>query len=325
MSRKMSLTGGVLASGLIAAAIFAPAVHADVKTKEKSQLKIEGFLGRFVNGPKEGVTNSVAVKGNRMATFSDQNGQIIDLSEQKIYQVDLKKKEYKVMTFAEMKAMMDKAKADMEKAMKDMPPEMRDTQQPASNLEVTFDVKPGAENKTIAGHQARHMILTVTAKEKGKSIDESGGMVITNEVWLGPRIAALNEVAQFNMKFATAVFGDSIYSMSQQGVASLSAMYPGLTSAMKAVGEQLQKLDGTPLMTIQRTETVKSAAAMSQTQAQPSGGGGLGGMLGRKIMGNKGKPEQRSLLYTSTTETVSIDTTAADADVAIPAGFKEKK
>lgn len=329
MSRKL-MRSALVSGSVFAAFILAPAVQADVKTTQKSQMKFEGMLGRMAGmaggaAGKDGATSSVAVKGNRMATFTDQTGTIVDLSEQKLYQVDLKKKEYKVMTFAEMKAMMDKARADMEKAMKDMPPEMRsDAGQPTTNLEVTFDVKPGSEPKTIAGHQAKHMILTVTAKEKGKTLDEGGGLVITNEVWLGPRIAALNEIGQFSMKYATAIYGDSMAAMGQQ-VASLSAMYPGLTNAMKTMGEQLQKLEGTPLMTIQRTETVKSAAAMSQAQAPPSGGGGIGGMIGRKMMGNKGKPEQRSLLYTSTTETVSIETAATDADVAIPAGFKEKK
>jgi hypothetical protein len=43
------------------------------------------------------------------------------------------------------------------------------------------------------------------------------------------------------------------------------------------------------------------------------------------MMGTRGKPEKRSLLYTATTETQSIDTAASEADVAIPAGFKEKK
>lgn len=322
MSRKML-------GCLIAAAFFASAVHADVKTKEKSQVKLEGMLGRFAgmaagNAAKDGVTNSVAVKGNRMATFSDENGQIVDLSEQKIYMVDVKKKEYRVMTFAEMREMMKKARADMEKAMKDMPPEARGgVQEASSNVEVTFDVKPGSENKTIAGHRARHMIVTVTAKEKGKTLEEAGGMVLTNDVWLGPRIAALNEVTQFNLKYATAVFGDSNAGMGQQ-VAGLSAMFPGLQEMMKTMSDQMQKLDGTPLMTVQKSETVKSAAAMAQAPAAPASGGGISGALARRMMGNK-KPEQRSLLYTSTTETISIDTTAADADVAIPAGFKEKK
>ncbi len=328
MSRKMSSSAFISAGVLIAAAIFAPAVHADVKKLEKSQVKFEGMLGRMMgmaggNAAKDGVTNSIAVKGQRMATVNDQNGQIIDLSEEKVYTIDFKKKEYRVVTFAQMREQVQKARADMEKSMKDMPPEARgDTEQPSSNLEVTFDVKPGGETKTIAGHSAKLMVLTVTTKEKGKTLEESGGLVITNDVWVGPRIAALDEVGQFYMKFTTAVYGDSA-AMGEQ-LASLSAMYPSIQGAMKTTGEQLKKLDGTPLMTVQRTETVKSTAAMAQAPASPASGGGLSGALARRMMGNK-KPEQRNLLYTSTSETLSIATAAADADVAIPAGFKEKK
>jgi hypothetical protein len=316
-------------SCLVAAVIFASALHADVKKLEKTQIKFEGMLGRMMglaggSAAKDGVTNSVAVKGHRMATFNDQNGQVIDLSEEKVYMVDFKKKEYRVVTFAEMREQMKKAQADMEKQMKDMPPEARgDMQQATSNVEVTYDVKDAGETKSIAGHNAKHVVITVTAKEKGKTLEENGGMVITNDVWVGPRIAALDEVGQFYMKYATAVYGDSLAAMGEQ-FASLAAMYPGIQSAMKTMGEQLRKLDGTPLMSVQRTETVKSAAAMAQQPAAPASGGGLSGMMARKMMGNK-KPEQRSLLFTSTSETVSIATTASDADVAIPAGFKEKK
>ena len=313
-------------SCLIAVAIVTPALHADVKTTQKTQVKIEGMLGRIAGMAgagtgKDGVTNSIAVKGNRMATFNDQNGQIVDLSEEKIYIVDFKKKEYRSATFAEMREQMKKMRADMEKSMKDMPTADRDQlAEAAKSVEVTLDVKETGESKSIAGHQAKLVVITVTAKEKGKPIEESGGMVMTNEVWLGPRIAALNEVGQVSAKFATAVYGDAMAGMGQQ-FASLSAMVPGLQDMLKTMGDQMKKLDGTPLMTMQKTETVKSAAAMAQ---QPSGGGGLSGALARRVMGNK-KPEQRSLVYTFTSETLSIDTTASDADVAIPAGFKEKK
>ncbi|MEO6223575.1 MAG: hypothetical protein ABIP90_10000 [Vicinamibacterales bacterium] len=334
MSQKLlsatSVVGGLLAGGLVAAAIFAPVViHADVKTQEKTQVKFEGMLGRIAgmaggNAAKDGLTSSVAVKGNRMATFNDQNGQIVDLSEEKIYTIDFKKKEYRVLTFAEMREQIKKMRADAEKMAKDMPADDRSQMEDATkNVEVTFDVKPTGESRTIAGHPAKQVIVTVTTKEKGKTLEESGGLVVTNEVWLGPRLAALNEVGQFQAKYIAAVYGDSLASMGQQ-FASMSAMYPGLQNVMKATGEQLKKLDGTPLMTIQRTETVKSTAAMTQAPAAPASGGGLSGALARRVMGNK-KPEQRNLLYTSTSETVSIETAAADADVAIPAGFKEKK
>ncbi len=329
MARSTSIFGGLTASALIAAALFAPIVHADVKTREKTLVKFEGMMGRIMgmaggNAAKDGLTSSVAVKGNRMATLNDQNGQIVDLTEEKIYTIDFKKKEYRVLTFAEMREQMKKMQADAEKAAKDMPTEDRSQMEEAGkNLEVTFDVKATGETRTIAGHSAKQMIVTVTAKEKGKPIEESGGMVLTNEVWLGPRIAALNEVGQFQAKFIQAVYGDSLAGMGQQ-FASLSAMFPGLQNMMKTMGDQMKKLDGTPLMNVQRTETVKSAAAMAQAQSAPSGGGGLSGALARRMMGNK-KPEQRGLLYTSTTETLAIEATASDADVAIPMGFKEKK
>lgn len=328
MSRT-SLGSAFVVVALFAAAAVVPTLHADVKKREKTLVKFEGMMGRMMNmaagsAAKDGVTNSIAVKGNRMSTFSDQHGQIIDLTEEKVYDIDVKKKEYRVMTFAQMREQFKKMQADMQKAAKDMPAEDRSQiEEAGKNIEVTTVVTPTGQTKTIAGHSARQMTVTVTGKEKGKTLEESGGMVITNDVWVGPRIAGLDEVGQFYVKFAKAVYGDAMSAMGQQ-VASLSAMYPGLQNMMKATGDELQKLDGTPLMTVQKTETVKSAAGMAQAPAAPASGGGLGGALARRVMGNK-KPEARSLLYTSTSETISIETSAIDADVAIPAGFKEKK
>lgn len=333
MSRKILnsafVSAGLLVAGLVTAAILAPAVHADVKTREKTQIKFEGMLGRIAgmaggSAAKDGLTSSVAVKGPRMATVNDQTGEIVDLSAEKVYNIDFRKKEYRVTTFAELREQMKKAQADAEKAAKDMPQEDRgQAEEAGKNIEVTLDVKETGETRTLVGYAAKQFIITVTAHEKGKTLEESGGMVLTNELWMGPRIDALNEVADFNMKFFTAVYGDSLASMGQQ-FASLAAMYPSLQNVMKTMQEQLKKLNGTPLMSVQRTETVKSAAAMAQAQSAPASGGGLSGALARRMMGNR-KPEQRSLLYTATNETLSIDATASDADVALPAGLKEKK
>ena len=74
-------------------ALAAPA-YAEVKTRDKSQVKFEGMLGRMLSlfggkGAKEGIESRTAVKGNRKATMSDNTGQIIDLGEEKIYDLDL--------------------------------------------------------------------------------------------------------------------------------------------------------------------------------------------------------------------------------------------
>jgi len=69
---------------------------------------MEGMMGRMMGmfagkAAKEGVISTVAVKGNRKITTSENTGEIIDLGEQKIYQLDLKKKNYEVVTFEEMR------------------------------------------------------------------------------------------------------------------------------------------------------------------------------------------------------------------------------
>jgi hypothetical protein len=145
-------------------------------------------------------------------------------------------------------------------------------------------------------------------------------------LWLAPRVAALDELNAFSMRFAQALFGNSVAGMNPQQLSTLSALLPGIGTAMVRVSEETSKLDGTPLATTLLIESVKSAAEMKAAPAQPSAGaGGLGGMLGARIMRGRGQVQARSTIMTSTTETLSIASAATDADVAVPAGFQLRK
>src|SRR5688572_21510777 len=89
-------------------------VTADVRTEQKVQVQFAGTLGRIVNlfggkAAREGITSTVAVKGNRKVTSTENSSQIIDLAEEKVYNVDLRRKSYKVVTFAEMRREMEEA------------------------------------------------------------------------------------------------------------------------------------------------------------------------------------------------------------------------
>ena len=91
-------------------------LRADVKTQERTQVRFEGALGRIVNmfggkGAREGIVSAVALKGNRMMSTTDTTGEIVDLGEEKVYQLDLKKKTYTVVTFAELRRQMEEAMA----------------------------------------------------------------------------------------------------------------------------------------------------------------------------------------------------------------------
>jgi hypothetical protein len=316
-----------LASILVLVAIAVASTHADVTTRQRTQLKFEGMLGRVVGlagggAAADGITSNVAVKGSRKADLNDRTGRIVDLSEEKVYDLDVRKKEYRVTTFAELREQWKNAKADAEERARDIPADEREgAAQSAQQLEIAVDVKETGATKSIAGHQSKQVILTLTAFEKGKTLEESGGLVMTNDVWVAPRVAALDEIGQFEMKFVKAIYGED-FTAAAQSMAAALAMYPGLQDMLKQMETRLRALDGTTMAATMTVETVKSAAAMKQSPAPPSGG--LGGALARRLGAGR-KPEQRSLLLTTVNETMSIDASAADADVAIPAGFKEKK
>ncbi|MCC7185695.1 MAG: hypothetical protein IT185_05605, partial [Acidobacteria bacterium] len=237
-----------LASVLVLLGLSITSLHADVKTRQRTQLKLEGMLGRIVGmagggAAADGQTSTVAVKGSRKADLNDRTGRIVDLTEEKVYDLDVRKKEYRVMTFAQLREQWKKAQADAEKQAKDMPTEERQQAGEAGKqVEITVDVKETGATKSIAGHQAKQVIVTLTAFEKDKTLEEGGGMVITNDVWVAPRVAALDEIAQFDLKFFKAVYGEDIAVAAQQMAAAL-AMYPGLKDMLKRMEDRMRALE----------------------------------------------------------------------------------
>ena len=305
----------------------APAV-ADVKTREKGQVKFEGMLGtmtRMFGGKaaSEGIVSTNAVKGNRKATLNDSTGRIVDLGEQKVYDLDMKKKEYTVTTFDELRRKLQEAQERAAKEAKDAPKESGD-RQPAEGqkeVEVDFSAKETGQKKSIAGHDARQVIMTITVREKGKTLDESGGLVVTADSWLGPEIPALQELAEFEMRYWKAIAPETA-TISAEQMAAVMAMYPMVKQAMDRLSQEKVNLKGTPLATTTTFEGVKSRAQIEE-QKQNSGGGGLSGMLARRIAKKNDSP--RATILTLNTETLEIATAVGPADLEIPADFKLKK
>ena len=134
-------------------------LSADVRTDQRVKFQLGGALGKMVNmfskGAREGVTTMVAVKGNRKATMNgDSTGQIIDLTEEKIYDLDIKKKTYKVTTFAEIRKQMEEAKRQAEQAAREEraaepsePSKPAEKDPNAKEYEVDFDIKNTSETQ----------------------------------------------------------------------------------------------------------------------------------------------------------------------------------
>jgi hypothetical protein len=332
----LTLTGLVLSSY---------SIRADVRADQKTHVEFAGMLGRMVNlfggkAAREGVTSTVAVKGDRKATLNDQTGQIIDLGEEKIYDLDLKKKSYKVTTFAELRRRMEEAqkKAD-EDARKEAG---REKDKPAAadpnakQMEIDFDVKNTGAKKTINGFETRQSIVTITVREKGRTLEQGGGMVLTSDQWLAPRIAAMKEIADFDLRYAKQLYGTMIAGVSAEQMAAAMAMYPLMKQALGKMTAEGGAIDGTAIMTTTTMEAVKSAeqiaeeAKAADSDSKPGAAGGVSGMLGgfakkmaAKKMGGDDAAKPRATFMTMNGEVLKVTTDVTPADVAVPAGFKE--
>jgi hypothetical protein len=329
---------------LVAAVAGQAALRADVKTQEKTRVQFAGALGKMMNffggkAAREGIVSTVAVRGDRMLSTTDTNtGELIDLQDEKIYQLDMKKKEYKVVTFAELRKQMEdamrKAKDDTRETKDAEPGDKGD--EPKKEYEVDFAIKDTGQSKAVAGLNASEVLATVTVREKGKTLEQAGGMVLETSMWMTPDAPGLKEIADFRMKYFQKVYG-GLFDAQAQGMAQAMAMYPMMQDAMKRMQNESKNMKGTALATEMRFNVVASAEQQAQAASSkeeeksgtPTSIGGLIGGFGRKMAKKKEEPKAaetpgRVTVMTSTTETLQIVPTVADGDVALPAGFKQK-
>src|SRR5688500_4177174 len=224
---------------VLTVALAAPPAHADVKKEERKQAPYAGMFGRMADlfggeSAREGVVSTSAVSGDRkMTTSGDNTAQIIDLREEKIYDRDVRRKTYKVTTFEEIRRQMREAEAKAREAAARESRESKD-EQPVKNdgkeLEVDFNVKSTGQTKAINGFDTRQVIATVTVREKGKKIEESGGIVMTVDTWLSKSAPSLKELADFERRYWEKLAGP-VSAVDAQQMATMVEMFPGVKDA----------------------------------------------------------------------------------------------
>ena len=308
-------------------------------------MKLEGMLGRMMGmfggkSTKEGTVSTVAVKGDRKITTTDDTAEIIDLAEEKVYELNLKDKTYKVVTFAEMRKQMEdaRAKAD-EEARKQRAAEGKKDPN-AKEMEIELSAKETGQRRQINGFNCRQVVTTMAMHEKGKTLDQAGGFLITSDMWLAPRIAALKEVTDFDTRYWKKLALDTAMPSAEEMMQAF-AMYPGLKDGMARLEKEKVNMDGTAIetsVTMQSVQTKEQAAQKKQDDQQAgSPAGGLGGMLGRFGKKKEEPPaadaqpkaasdsETRTTIMTTTNDLLSVSTSVSAEEVAVPATFKLKK
>ncbi|MGH9458811.1 MAG: hypothetical protein ACRD2J_14355 [Thermoanaerobaculia bacterium] len=324
---------------LLALSLAAPTLLADATVEQNTKVTFGGFLGRVANlfggkAAKEGIATTSIVSGDRRALVMGDSAEIVDLGEEKIYNLDLRRKTYTVTTFEEMRKRFEEARKDAEQSAGS---EASQPQGPEWTVEV--DVRDTGERETLNGWNTRHVIVTTTIHEKGKKIEEAGGAVLTGDLWLGPKVDALDELQEFEVRYARELWGDMIAGMDMQKMAMLSAMAPMFGDAMKKFQEKKETLDGTPVRSTVTFETVAAPGAQASGEEASSGGAtldptaaaakALGGFLKKKRQERQAETADaqpnRSALFTSTSDLLRAESAADASSLAIPGDFKLRK
>jgi hypothetical protein len=312
------------------------------------------YAGRQATEP---VVNTVAIKGNRMAHVSSRTAQIIDLDKETITHVDFDKKTYSVMTFEQMKQMMERASQNMQS---------RQGGESGADVGFQASVRETGKSKDVSGINAQEYILTMAVTATDKQSGQAGAMNMTNDMWMAAEIPGYGEVREFQRRMAAKL--GTVFSA---GANPMQMMRPEMGKGMAAMATEMSKLKGTPVLQVMRMGSTpdgkplpaaSEAPELSQSQSQgPNAGdaagraaagaatgaaassaqnqvgrlgglaggmGGLGGFGRRKQQDQAQAPQAPGagggLLMESTTEMSGFSAGPVDAAMfEIPAGFKQ--
>jgi hypothetical protein len=279
--------------------------------------------------------NTVAVKGDRMVHWGQHHASVIDIDKETITDINFDKKQYSVMTFAQMKQMME----EMSQKMKSSPD--------AQKADVHFKVsaKDTGEKKQIAGFDTHQMILTMEMEGTDKDSGNKGGMNMIADMWLAPKSAGYNEIADFYKRMGKKL------DWAPGGMGMMGAR-PDMAKGMAELYKEGAKLNGMPVFQVVKMgvhaegqpQNGQAAQAPPQQQEQQADkpsigsllGGGFGGFGKKKKKqdqaesgGEAGAAPQGSgdasgSLMEMTIELSGFSAAAVDGSkFEVPAGFKQ--
>jgi len=289
-------------------------------------------------------TYRVLIHGNRMVRLGPLMTEIVDLDKQTITNIDNQKRQYSVMTFAEMQEAMNRAS----RKMKDAKGKDGSDQ---TNGSVTFSakVKETGATKQIDGRDAKEAVMTLSMD--GAANDGSnakGSMALASDMWLIPDAPGYEEVRNFNVRMAKELAID----VDAGAMMGMLTSQPGASQALADMKKEMSKLSGIPVRQNMRmgmtangeplpppsaadTEASASNQPAPNAGGQSKGGfGGLGALMKRKLNQNSdssasgssgsGNGSSSAILLETATQRTNFSADPVDtSSFEPPAGFKQ--
>jgi hypothetical protein len=279
---------------------------ADVTYEEQTQM---GGIMKMM-GMGKPTTSTTRVSGDFMRTDNGEQATIVDLAGEKILTLDLKKKTYSVMTFAEMKQKMEQAMAAMQGKKGEKSAEGQDV-----SMKSDVKVTETGRSETIQGLACKQYLMELALTMESKKEKQSGTMSTLTEMWMAKEVPGSAEVNAFYRRMAEKTGTASI---GQQFAAAAQGGNQPFGADMQKMADEMKKMDGHAMRSVMYFGDPEAAKkeAMGEKPAEPQGGGGLAEMM-KKMQGGGGQAGGGGVMMKMTTETTKISTDPID-----PKGFQ---
>ncbi len=345
MLKKVATIAGIMT--LAGSSLLADFTYQETSTITGGMMmSMMKFAGVFSKQAREPIQSTVAVKGDRMVHRTSNTASVIDLSSGTITSIDFQKKQYSVMTFEEMKQLMEQMQQKAQKSQK------------GNQADMKFKVSANAtgKSKQVAGFEAKEMILKMEMEATDKDSGQKGGMTMTTDMWMAPGVSGYQEVRDFQKRMAE--------KLNWTPGGNMFMSNPQVSQGMAEVYKEAAKVDGMPVQQFismgmaaqpgaagtQQQQPAQQQAPQQQPEQQQTatppptsiGGalgrlGGLGGLGRKKPAADQQAPASGSAsggqasgsqgqgsLLEMTTELSSFSSNSVDSSLfEVPAGFKK--
>jgi hypothetical protein len=317
MQRIIRTTGRALGAAFLITAPASLAAQAGIVVQQKTTFNV----ARVTNADLQQTISILGTDRSKTVTTGkvkvvimsvDASGsEIIRLDKDQVVKLDDKKKKFEIMSLAEKRA-------ELAKQQKDAARQAAEAQEKDDMRYsvVVEEARRTGERKTINGFNTEQFSVKITVMgEDTKTKKTAPYMYLIGDIWIDPSQA---EAARISAGFARA-------QLTALGIDPTMATNP-YAKWLKDVESEMTKIEGYPIMTTLTFEVaVDSAAAAENREAKPNPLGGLGGLMGRKKEEPAKTGSGRPVVFTATTEVLSISKTVpAASEFEIPTGYTKK-
>jgi hypothetical protein len=301
----------------------------------KMQSKIIGFLARNAMGP---------------------SAEIVLLDQDKLYHLNINKKEYTETTFEQFRTQMQKISDQTNSSEVKQQPSAVD-QSKCVWLPAKVDVAKSGEKAQIAGYDAQRVTVTATQPCQDKETGAICEIALVMDQWTSTDFAASSEARKFYGAYASKMGID--LSNSEDVSERAKALFGQYKGVWTEVAAKMQSVKGYPVKSsftlglggTQCKDSSKDSnsqqAQTSQADSTPHSAGGIAGAVAGKLgslfqkkkdtadapaaqpapaVAQVAMPPGDVALMTVSSQLVSVSTNAVSADAFIvPAGFAKKE